>query len=612
MHLHKNFKRNYKIHMNHPEEVYKTILEGEEQQLARLRKQHSFFGWMRLFIVVATAVACFYAFGSAIVYGWLVLLLGFSAFIVVLRKDTDNNRKIANTQQLIDINKDELLVLQHQFRHRFNGAQYETTLHAFAQDLDLFGPASLYQYINRCNTEMGRLLLANNFLNSLPVQQIKERQEAAKELGHLHQWRQQFQAYAAASPVTIATQQRIENWLLQKEEPFKHKAWRFFLPFYATVTLSSAIAAFYDSISASLFSFLFVLYFIFSSLLSKRVMRLYTQLSGIVTEIKAVSNLIVSLEKQIFQSILLKKAQVSLCATSGTASKEIAALEAILGRFDLRLNTVLFLILNSFLLWDVRQARALNNWKTKNKSEVKKWFAAIAETETLVSLGTLYFNQPQWATPQLAAMYCQLKTESIGHPLLPESVRVTSDFEIEGQGKIALITGSNMAGKSTFLRSLGINIVLAQMGASVCAKTFVLSPVKLMSSMRIADDLSENTSTFYAELKKLKSIIEAVNANEPVFILLDEILRGTNSLDRHSGSEALIRQLIKQNAVAVLATHDVGLAALSNETPERIENYHFDVQVANEEELYFDYKLKKGVCQSLNATILMRKIGIEM
>jgi DNA mismatch repair ATPase MutS len=195
--------------------------------------------------------------------------------------------------------------------------------------------------------------------------------------------------------------------------------------------------------------------------------------------------------------------------------------------------------------------------------------------------------------------------------LLPAEQRVTSSFGINGQGKIALVTGSNMAGKSTFLRSLGVNVLLAQTGAPVCAETFVLSPVKLMSSMRIADNLAENTSTFYAELKKLKTIIEAVKRHEPVFILLDEILRGTNSLDRHTGSAALMKQLIKEHAVAVIATHDVALAKLENEYPTAIQNYHFDVQVEGEE-LYFDYKLKDGVCTSLNASLLMKKIGIEM
>ncbi|MEO8720997.1 MAG: DNA mismatch repair protein MutS, partial [Ginsengibacter sp.] len=184
-------------------------------------------------------------------------------------------------------------------------------------------------------------------------------------------------------------------------------------------------------------------------------------------------------------------------------------------------------------------------------------------------------------------------------------------ISIPGRGELMLITGSNMAGKSTYLRSIGVNTVLAMAGAPVCAETFTISHVQLISSMRVTDNLEESTSTFYAELKKLKTIIEKVNAGEKVFILLDEILRGTNSLDRHTGSKALIKQLIKKKAAAIIATHDLELANLKNEFAENILNYHFDAQVSNDE-LFFDYQLKPGICQSLNASILMRKIGIEL
>ncbi|MBK6380704.1 MAG: hypothetical protein IPF72_13805 [Chitinophagaceae bacterium] len=201
--------------------------------------------------------------------------------------------------------------------------------------------------------------------------------------------------------------------------------------------------------------------------------------------------------------------------------------------------------------------------------------------------------------------------EKIGHPLIQADTCVNNPLKIDHNGQLMLVTGSNMAGKSTYLRSIGVNTVLAMAGAPVCARYFCLSPVQVISSMRIADNLEENTSTFYAELKKLKTIIEKVNSNEKVFILLDEILRGTNSLDRHTGSAALIKQLIKHHAACIIATHDVELAKMKNEYPENILNYHFDVQVSNEE-LYFDYQLKEGVCTSLNASILMKKIGIEL
>jgi DNA mismatch repair ATPase MutS len=254
---------------------------------------------------------------------------------------------------------------------------------------------------------------------------------------------------------------------------------------------------------------------------------------------------------------------------------------------------------------------ALEKWKQRNRQNINLWFDAIGEFETLHSFAGLQFNHPQWCFPTFKEAHFFIQGTNIGHPLINATKRVNNTINIESREQLMLITGSNMAGKSTYLRSIGVNTVLAMAGAPVCADTFILSPVQIISSMRIADNLEESTSTFYAELKKLKAVIDRVNAGEKIFILLDEILRGTNSLDRHTGSVALVKQLIKHKAACIIATHDVELAKLKDNYPENIINYHFDVQVANEE-LYFDYKLKEGICTSLNASILMKKIGIEL
>jgi DNA mismatch repair ATPase MutS len=294
-----------------------------------------------------------------------------------------------------------------------------------------------------------------------------------------------------------------------------------------------------------------------------------------------------------------------------TASAEIKNLENILNRFEVRLNILAFIILNTFFLWDLWQIIALNTWRKTNKNFVANWFNAIAELEVTGSFSVLNFNNAGWCFPEIADEHFTLSGKQIGHPLIPKKQRVNNDFSINGTARIDLITGSNMAGKSTFLRSLGVNMILAYAGSAVCAESFIVSVVQLMSSMRIEDNLAENTSTFYAELKKLKSIIDAVNQQEKTFILLDEILRGTNSLDRHTGSKALIQQLIRQHAIGIIATHDIELSKLENDFSAAIKNYHFDVQV-NGEELYFDYKLKHGICRSMNASVLMKQIGIEM
>jgi DNA mismatch repair ATPase MutS len=356
---------------------------------------------------------------------------------------------------------------------------------------------------------------------------------------------------------------------------------------------------------------LFIAYFFIALNFSRKATKANLPLSGIVNEVETLYGLIFVIEDKTFHTPLMNRLQQSVKAKHQKAAVQIQKLKEVLNRFDLRLNWIAFIFLNSFLLWDVRQVRALNSWRSKNKLTLPKWYHLIAEVEVLNSLATLHFNKPDWAFPRYRNEHFTLEGYALGHPLLPHSKRISSDFTLKGTAKIALITGSNMAGKSTFLRSLGVNIILAQMGAPVCAESLVLSPVQLISSMRIADNLAENTSTFYAELKKLKTIIEAVNRKEPLFILLDEILRGTNSLDRHTGSKALLRQLIKEKAVAVIATHDVELALLQESFPQSIQNYHFDVQVEGEE-LYFDYKLKEGVCTNLNASILMKKIGLYL
>lgn len=253
----------------------------------------------------------------------------------------------------------------------------------------------------------------------------------------------------------------------------------------------------------------------------------------------------------------------------------------------------------------------MEKWKKHNGQNAIQWFDVLANFEALNSLATLCFNHPKWCFPLIHDKHFFIEGRRTGHPLIPRSKRIVNDISINKGGELMLITGSNMAGKSTYLRSVGVNIVLSMAGAPVCADHFVLSPVQLISSMRIADNLEESTSTFYAELKKLKTIIDKVNNSEKVFILLDEILRGTNSFDRHTGSIALIKQLIKHNAAGIIATHDVELAKMQEAYPDNILNYHFDVQV-NNEELYFDYLLKPGICTSMNASILMKKIGIEL
>jgi hypothetical protein len=594
-----------------PETIYNQYIQTHLNTAKALQKLKTKLAWARLVSVVVLFFLAYYGFQLGIAMGIVAIIVGISCFLFLVAKDAANNRAITNTNTLIHINKEEVAILNYNYLHRENGSQFSQPTHAYANDLDVFGNASLYQYINRCNTQQGKALFANNLLQAINKKAIENRQEAIKELQHQTQWQQDFQAIGQQSNITIATQQKIDNWLQNKEQHLQANYWKILLPLYVSFSFGLLILYVFNAIKTYQFSAIVTVCLVFAFYQSKKVMASYTLLTNIVNEISVIEQLITTIENSNFSSLTLQNLQQQLVIANSKSSEQINKLKQILNRFDVRLNVYLFVFLNTFLLWDVWQIRALNKWKLANKNYVETWFNVIAEMEVINTLSILAFNHPKWCLPAISDTYFTFNATNLGHPLINKKQRVTNSFNTDGIGKIILITGSNMAGKSTFLRSIGCNTVLALMGSVVCADNFTTSHFRLMSSMRIADNLAENTSTFYAELKKLQTIIEAVNKHEKLFILLDEILRGTNSLDRHTGSKALIKQLIKKDAMAILATHDVELAKEENNHPQNITNYHFDVQVANDE-LYFDYKLKNGICKSLNASILMRKIGIEM
>lgn len=566
---------------------------------------------MRLACLLIPALLCYLFLPQQAMGAVISIVAGIAAFLVIVSADMDNDTLIGFLQRRVHILHTELNALDNRYSDLENGAAYQPAVHAYANDMDLFGPSSLYQYINRCESEQGRALFAQRLLHPLTPQEIPATQQAVTELSAQPAWRQTLQNYGQSAAISITTEKRVNNWLATPNTDFTHAIWRILMWVYPIVPLTLTALCIAEVISASQLVTILFLLIILTSAWVKPISAIHAYVSRINPEIDALQQQLNHIEKQSWQAPALQEIQQLIQSSERKAAAELLQLKKILNRFDFRLNVMVIPILNAFLLWDIRQAMALQQWKQRNKEVVAGWYKAIAQTEVYSTLATLHFNHPGWTMPVLSKEHFTFEADELGHPLIPAAKRVNNSCRISGTGQIMLITGSNMAGKSTFLRSMGVNTVLAMMGAPVCAKRFVASHVHLVTSMRIADNLAENTSTFYAELKKLKEIIERVNQHEQVFVLLDEILRGTNSLDRHTGSKALIQQMIKENAIAVVATHDVELAALEQPYPQAVHNYHFDVQVEGEE-LYFDYKLKRGVCQSMNASILMKKIGINI
>jgi hypothetical protein len=594
-----------------PKQFYQKRLEELQAQLKKLQQRKSSFAWLRLGAIIAIIAVFYLLWSLGIIYVIAASVLLLFIFTRLIYGDLKNQSKIEHTNHLININEDELKSLAGNYYDFDSGTEHIPKEHPYANDLDIFGRASLFQYVNRTTSEPGSKQLAQYLKSPASIADISERQIAIKELSAKTLWIQDLSANGKKHKITFSTKNRLENWMKEPPVFSKFKPWKWLRYVLPLIILSVVALYIFDKVGDTIFYSTLFIFAVIAYQINKFVAPIHEQLSKAADELSTLSSAMNAIEQEEFESSLLRKLQSAFLQQNKKASGDISKIKKILDRLDIRYNIFLSLPLNLLLLWNLQQVLDLEKWKENQQNNFNSWFDTLADFEALNSFGILFFNHPEWVLPIIKPEYFSIEGKEIGHPLIPEKKRVDNFIDIPDNSELMLVTGSNMAGKSTYLRSIGVNVVLAMAGAPVCAQSFSVSHVQVISSMRITDNLEESTSTFYAELKKLKTIIEKVNAGERVFILLDEILRGTNSLDRHTGSKALIKQLIKKKAAAVIATHDLELADLKEDFSKHILNYHFDVQVSNDE-LFFDYRLKPGICNSLNASILMRKIGIEL
>jgi len=317
------------------------------------------------------------------------------------------------------------------------------------------------------------------------------------------------------------------------------------------------------------------------------------------------------LERQSFASPWLRERQRRLRSADGEpAYRQVRRLSRLADRISSRQNAFA-IIVNLLILWEIHSMIALERWKQESGRLLPTWLRTLGEVEAVASLAGIRFEHPDWAVPEvLEDRQTGLEARVMGHPLLG-SDRVCNDFSLKEPVRVALITGSNMSGKSTFLRTVGVNLVLAYAGAPVCAEAFTCSRVHLWTCMRTQDNLEQGISSFYAEILRIKRIVEAARTGGPVFFLLDEIFKGTNSRDRHLGARALITQLQEAGAFGLVSTHDLELADLERESGGRIVNYHFREHYEGDA-IRFDYRLRPGVSTTSNALHLIRLAGIHL
>lgn len=595
------------------EDLYTQYLETAEFNRLLTEKESKrlfLISMFRLIGFFGGFAATWIAFTISSAAGLIILLLSLALFLWLLKSYSEHSELKAYYANLEVINRNEARAVTGDFSAFDDGSEFSSATHDFTYDLDVFGPASLYQYLNRTCTGYGSEVLAKWLSDPYILSgRIRERQNAVKDLSARKSWRQSFMASGMGRSLTSDNIASISAWL-QKETSgpgsllLRLAIW--VLP--AATILSLALTA-ASVIHYSVFVFLFLLNTFIIILNLKKSSAVHEELSGKFGYLSSLAKLINIVGEEKFDADLLILMKGNIEGDSGNASVSLSDLGKIIRAFDSRLNILAAAFLEGVLLWDLHCIRRLDNWKREHRENFPAWLNNIGEIDALCSLGNYAHNNPGFAYPVVSAEGDQINARNLGHQLINSNVRVTNDFRFPGKGNIYIISGANMAGKSTFLRSVAINQILAMEGAPVCATEMSFTPVRLFTSMRTTDSLSSNESYFYAELKRLKTLWEKLQLDENAFFILDEILKGTNSDDKSLGSRLFLARLIELRGTGMIATHDTSLGTMEKEFPGRITNKCIEVEIDGEN-INFDYKLREGIASKRNAVLLMRQMGI--
>jgi len=552
----------------------------------------------------ALAVAGIYFLWASSLWVTLLVFLFFVSFVVLVKKHADLKELRQKYRLLIEINEKEINALRGNISQFQAGESYKDASHAYAEDIDLFGKHSFFQFLNRTGLKEGQHILAK-MLKSNTIKNIKSRQDSVKELANKVEFRQHFTADAQM----LSGQEELKQILNQLENHHNFIPKVFKITGYIFSALSICVVSLY---AFEIIGLMQLLLWIFvglgiTSIYIKSVNKLSVITSRAQDIFRQYQKLIFSVENENFKSQLLKQKQKVLMTDQDKVSVVISQFSKYIDLLEQRQNFLVGFVLNALSLWDLQQSYKIERWLDKNKHDLKAWFEVIAEIDALNSLGNLAYNQIGFSFPKINENQNHImKCELACHPLIPHNQAVANTFAIREED-FFIITGANMAGKSTFLRTVSLIVVMANTGLPVCAKSCVYNPIKLITSMRTSDSLSEESSYFYAELSRLKTIVEHLRTDK-YFIVLDEILKGTNSHDKAKGSKKFIEKLVNTKSSGIIATHDLSLCSLSDKL-DTVHNYYFDAEIKNNE-LYFDYKFKHGICQNMNASFLLKKMGI--
>jgi len=491
-----------------------------------------------------------------------------------------------------------------------DGSSFANAGHDFSYDLDIFGASSLFQYINRTCTGYGREVLAKWLSDPYILSSSLElRQRTISELSSMNDWRQSFLATGMNKSLERDQISGFTGWLTKESVINSSVFRRILIWLLPALTLVSLILMVAGLIHYSIFVILVILnsFIIFYNL--RRSSAIHEELTGRFRFLSSLGRLLELIENESFESPLINRMKSGINMGNRSAVSSLKELSRIIRAFDSRLNVIVGFVFNGLLLWDLHCIRRLEKWKSHNSNQFPLWLEMLGQVDAFISLGNYAYNNSSFVSPSLSEDGIPFYATQLGHQLIDPAIRVYNDFCLPGNGKICIISGANMAGKSTFLRSVAVNYIIAMAGAPVCATELRFIPVRLFTSMRTTDSLSSGESYFYAELKRLKALEEKLTAGRNIFFILDEILKGTNSEDKSQGSRLFINRVISLGGTGLIATHDTSLGTMEKEHPGVIINKCIEVDI-DDDKISFDYKLRDGIASKKNAVLLMRQMGI--
>ncbi len=588
-------------------EIYKSRVVQFSVVASTLTKKYNSISISRLLSIVFFFVSMYYYLKTGVLLYSFAAIFFLVLFIILMRLHTALTIKRKINQALIEINTDEVSYLEGKIIPFENGLEFNDFQHPYAYDLDIFGAHSLFQNLNRTATHIGKKIFAQRLLYVSTPTEIEQNQEAVQELSVKMEWRQEFLAFAKVGADAATSYESLMRWTTFNSKPLSristiisYLSPVLFIAFLIAYAVTSKL------VFASVLGYLFIFNLVVLGSFIKRIQAEVATSTNIDAIVHQYSLLLQKIENETFTSQRLIDLQQQLKIENGNASVQLKKLSQLFANMDSIGNFVTATVFNGTFLFNLHVFKALIQWKNCNGAALKQWLNVIGEIEMLNSLANFGYNNPEFVYPILNSNF-KVDFQGLSHPLLNRVTRVGNDVQFYPQS-FMILTGSNMSGKSTFLRSLGINMVLAGIGSPVCALQATIHPLPVLVSMRLSDSLADSESYFFAEIKRLKQIMDELE-NKPAFVLLDEILRGTNSDDKRNGTIEVVKKVIRKNALGAIATHDIEVCLTTNDYPEILVNKCFEVEIV-QDELHFDYKLRDGICKNKSATFLMKKMGV--